>query len=91
MSVKIIVSGSLSSVKDSESEIFCSGSTIEEVLRDAARKYPDIKPPLFDDNNQPNPFFRIFLNKTHIGHLLQEKTKVKPGDEIIILPIMVGG
>ncbi len=92
MSVRIKVFGFLlPGGSDNKSEIVCNGSTVEEVLRDAVGKYPNIKPLPFDENNYLNPSVSIYVNKTHIRLLQGEKTKVESGDEILIVPVMAGG
>ncbi len=96
MTLRIKVSASyvkppITNHTDNKSEIVCNGSTVEEVLRNAVSKHPNIKPSPFDENNHLNPFFKFYVNETNISLLQEEKTKVESGDEILMVPLIVGG
>jgi len=91
MSVRIKVSSCACGATENKSEVICNGSTVEEVLRDAARRYPNMTPPPFGENNELNPFVITFVNKTPIDLLQGVKTRVESGDEILIIPIVAGG
>lgn len=91
MRAKIVLRGFLRGEGIDKSDIQCNGDTVEEAICDAICQRPEIKHHLFDENNQLNPLLSIYVNNRHIKALQGVQTKVKPGDEINIVPLVCGG
>jgi molybdopterin converting factor small subunit len=67
------------------------GSTIGELLVDLTTKHQGLKPHLYDAQGRLRSFVNVYLNDEDIRYLEKEKTPVKPGDAISIVPSVAGG
>jgi molybdopterin converting factor small subunit len=70
--------------------IDASGSTVGEILRDAATHYPELGAQLFDEN-ELHRYVNVYVNDQDIQYLQKLETPVGDGDTVIILPAMAGG
>ena len=67
------------------------GATIGELLADLTKKYEGLKPHLYNEQGKLRSFVNVYLNDEDIRYLEKEKTAVKPGDTISIIPSVAGG
>jgi len=67
------------------------GATIGELLTNLTTKYEGLKPHLYNDQGKLRSFVNVYLNDEDIRYLEKEKTAVKPGDTISIIPSVAGG
>jgi sulfur-carrier protein adenylyltransferase/sulfurtransferase len=67
------------------------GETIGELLASLTTKYPELKKHLFDGSGKLRSFVNVYVNDEDIRHQGQEKTVVKEGDDISIIPAIAGG
>ena len=67
------------------------GSTIGELLDDLTTKHQGLKPHLYNEQGKLRSFVNVYLNDEDIRYLEKEKTPVKPGDAISIVPSVAGG
>jgi adenylyltransferase/sulfurtransferase len=68
------------------------GSTVEESIQELANLYSELKPHIFDETGKIRNFINIFLNESDIRYLQdKEKTRLKPGDTLSIIPSIAGG
>lgn len=66
-------------------------STVGEALSRLTNQYRDLKKHLFDDKGSLRSFVNVFVNEDDIRTLQGMQTKVKPGDELTIVPSVAGG
>jgi molybdopterin converting factor small subunit len=71
-------------------EIDAEGSTVGEVLRSLAARYPSLQGQLFQ-NGQLQPYVNVYLNDQDIQYLQRLDTPAGQDDSVIILPAMAGG
>jgi MoaD family protein len=67
---------------------------IDDVLELVARleeMFPNIRDRIFDEHDRTRPYVNIFVNEESIRDLDSERTKLKEGDVIYILPSVAGG
>lgn len=67
-----------------------TGGTVSEVLGDLGSRYPGVHQRLYDGSGL-RPFVNIYLNDEDIRFLAGEKTPVKDGDLISVVPAIAGG
>ncbi len=67
------------------------GESVRQVLDGLCQQYPDLGKRLFKNENEVNRFINLYLNDEDIRFLDQLETKVKPGDELAIVPAIAGG
>jgi len=71
--------------------VFCSGSTIEEIVENLEFGYPGIKERICNPDGQIRSFVNIFLNNEDVRFSSGVATPVKDSDEISIVPAIAGG
>ncbi len=84
------VPGSMKKWFNSDSEPRCSGNTIRECIDSLENRYPGVKKKILDDQGQLTHVV-IFVNGDNIFHLNGLDTKMNPGDNISIIPLVAGG
>ncbi|MSO57001.1 MAG: molybdopterin-synthase adenylyltransferase MoeB [Acidobacteria bacterium] len=67
------------------------GATIGELLANLTTKYEGLKPHLYNPEGKLRSFVNVYLNDEDIRYLEKDKTPVKPGDTISIIPSVAGG
>ena len=91
MSIKVRVPTPLQKLTDGKAEVECKGATVIELVNNLEKKYPGTKERLCDENGNIRRFINIFVNEKDIRFLKGQKTKLKNGDEISIIPAIAGG
>ncbi len=91
MAVKVRIPTPLMKLTNNQSEVSAEGGTIAEILNNLESQYTGIKERICDESGAPRRFINIYLNEEDIRFLDGEKTGVKEGDEISIIPAIAGG
>ena len=91
MAVKVRIPTPLMKLTNNQSEVSAEGSTIADILNNLESQYTGIKERICDESGAPRRFINIYLNEEDIRFLDGEKTGVKEGDEISIIPAIAGG
>ena len=91
MSVKVRIPSPLLKLTNNKSEVTAEGSTVANVLDDLESQFPGIKERICEDNGAPRRFINIYINEEDIRFLEGEKTPVKDGDDMSIIPAIAGG
>ena len=91
MAVKVRVPTPLMKLTDNKSEVTADGSNITEILDNLESQFAGNKERICEDDGTPRRFINIYLNEDDIRFLEGEKTVVKDGDEISIIPAIAGG
>jgi len=91
MAVKVRVPTPLMKLTNNKSEVTAEGSTIADIFNDLEAQFSGIKDRICEENGSPRRFINIYVNEEDIRFLDGEKTAVKEGDEISIIPAIAGG
>lgn len=91
MAVKVRIPTPLMKLTNNQSEVSAEGGTISDILNDLEGQFSGIKERICEENGSPRRFINIYLNEEDIRFLDGEKTAVKDGDEISIIPAIAGG
>ena len=91
MAIKVRVPTPLMKLTDNKSEVTAEGETIADIINDLENQFNGIKDRICEENGAPRRFINIYLNEEDIRFLDGEKTIVKDGDEISIIPAIAGG
>ena len=91
MAVKVRIPTPLMKLTDNKSEVTAEGSTISDIFNSLETQFSGIKDRICDENGSPRRFINIYVNEEDIRFLDGEKTVVKEGDEISIIPAIAGG
>lgn len=74
-----------------EKELDANGSSVGEILRSVADRYPDTAAQLFSGDGQLNRYVNVYLNDEDVRVLDGLETAVGARDTLVILPAMAGG
>ncbi|MGM0441899.1 MAG: ubiquitin-like small modifier protein 1 [Elusimicrobiota bacterium] len=88
---KVLIPQPLRKHTDNKSALEISGKSIDEVLKELEKKYPDIEERLRDEEGNLRRFINIFVNGKDIRLEEGENTPVSDEDEVSILPAIAGG
>jgi len=91
MPVKVRIPTPLMKLTNNQAEISAEGETIADILNNLESQFAGIKERICEENGTPRRFINIYLNEEDIRFLDGEKTKIKDGDEISIIPAIAGG
>jgi molybdopterin synthase sulfur carrier subunit len=91
MAVKVRIPTPLMKLTDNKSEVTAEGNTITEILNNLESQFAGIKERICEENGSPRRFINIYVNEEDIRFLDGEKSVVKEGDEISIIPAIAGG
>ncbi len=91
MALKVRIPVLLRTLTGGESEVSASGSNIEELLANLEASYPGMRERFYDESGKMRRFINIYVNSEDIRFLDGEKTALKDGDEISIVPAIAGG
>jgi MoaD family protein len=76
---------------NNQAEVSAEGATIADILNNLESQFAGIKERICEENGTPRRFINIYLNEEDIRFLDGEKTQIKDGDEISIIPAIAGG
>jgi sulfur-carrier protein len=91
MAVKVRIPTPLMKLTNNQSEVDAEGATISDIFDNLESQFSGIKDRICEENGSPRRFINIYVNEEDIRFLDGEKTAVKEGDEISIIPAIAGG
>jgi len=91
MAIKVRIPTPLMKLTDNQSEVSAEGETISDIINNLENQFNGIKDRICEENGSPRRFINIYINEEDIRFLEGEKTAVKDGDEISIIPAIAGG
>jgi sulfur-carrier protein len=91
MPVLVRIPTPLRSLTKGSAQVEATGSTVLAVIDDLERRYPGLRDRLVDDDGEIRRFVNVYVNQEDVRFLEGDKTAVKDGDEMAIVPAMAGG
>jgi molybdopterin converting factor small subunit len=76
---------------EGQSEVQVSVNNVAEAIAELLKRYPALKPHLYNDQDQLRSFVNLFVNDDDIRNLDGVQTPLKDGDRLMILPSIAGG
>jgi MoaD family protein len=90
--IKVYLTGHLKDYTGNRREFKISNvPTVTELIGMLNEMFPGIRDRIFDDHDETRPFVNIFVNGYNIRDGEKERTKLKDGDNVHILPSVAGG
>jgi molybdopterin converting factor small subunit len=89
--VEVRVPGPLRAATEGAKVVQGEGGTVGEVLSDLTRRFPGIKPSLFEATGELRQFVNVYVNDEDIRYLGRLEAPLGPGDTVSILPAVAGG
>jgi molybdopterin synthase sulfur carrier subunit len=90
MAVLVKLPGPLRRFAEGKATVEADGNNVSEVLQNLESQCPGILERLYDDGGLRR-FINVYLNDEDIRFLDGEKTAVRNGDRISIIPAIAGG
>ena len=91
MAKKVRIPTPLRKLTNNEELVEVSAATIGDVILELQTRYPGIKDRLIDETGSIRRFVNVYVNEEDIRFLENQKTALKDGDEISIIPAIAGG
>lgn len=91
MSIKVRIPQPLQKLTKEKQEVEAEGKDILELIEDLEKKFPGIKERICDKDDKLRRFINIYVNEEDIRFLKMDKTPLKDGDEVSIIPAIAGG
>jgi molybdopterin synthase sulfur carrier subunit len=91
MPVLVRIPTPLQKYTKNQSEVEVEGKTVQEVIEQLDQSFPGVRERLCDDQGAIRRFINLYLNEEDIRFMDGEKTGVKDGDELAIIPAIAGG
>ena len=88
---KVLIPTPLRQYADKKDSVEMGGSTVGEVLTALTAQHGDLRKHLFNDEGKLRSFVNVYLNDEDIRYLEKDKTAVKDGDTLSIVPSIAGG
>ena len=91
MSIKVRIQTPLQKLTDSKAEVEGYGNSVRELIIELDKNYPGVKDRLYDEKDNLRRFINIFVNEQDIRFLHGDKTQLKDGDVVSVIPAIAGG
>jgi adenylyltransferase/sulfurtransferase len=91
MALKVLLPTALRHLVGDQDEVQLNGTTVAEVMADLVRKFPDLQKHLFTNEGRLRNFVNVYVNDEDVRYMQDEKTAVKEGDTLSIVPSIAGG
>jgi len=88
---KILIPTPLRSFTDKLDAVEVDGANIGELLNNLTTKYGGLKQHLYSADGKLRSFVNIYVNDDDIRYLQKDKTPLKAGDTVSIIPSVAGG
>ena len=91
MAIKVRIPTPLQRLTQNREEVAVDGTTIQELIANLEKSYPGIRERICDNEGKLRRFVNIYVNEEDIRFLKGDKTALKDGDEVSIIPAIAGG
>ncbi len=91
MPVDVTIPGPLLQYTRNQKEVQLNADSVLDAIKELDRKFPGMKDRICDEQEKVREYVNIFVNGEDFRHIKGEQTKLKDGDELMILPSIAGG
>ena len=88
---KVLIPTALRQFAGKNDSVEVSGATVGDVMSALTSQHPDLRKQLYNDEGKMRSFVNVYLNDEDIRYLNKDKTEVKDGDTLSIVPSIAGG
>src|SRR3989441_11327147 len=90
-SVKTIIPTALRQYAGDEDAVDVEAETVQEAMGGLVRRFDQLRRHLYADDGRLRNFVNVYVNEEDIRHLRNDRTALKEGDTISIVPSIAGG
>ncbi len=91
MAITVRIPSPLQKLTKNQEEVKAEGANVKEVIDSLEKQFPGIKARICDEKGNIRKFVNIYVNEEDVRFLQRDKTTVKAGDEVSIIPAIAGG
>jgi MoaD family protein len=91
MGVKVIIPTPLRAYAGKQESVEVQAATVGEALAALTSNFGDLRKHLFTEDGRLRSFVNVYVNDEDIRFLQKDKTGVREGDTISIVPSIAGG
>jgi sulfur-carrier protein len=91
MAVKVIIPTPLRQYAGKQESVAVDAASVGEALSVLTSQYAELQKHLYADDGRLRSFVNVYVNDEDIRFLEREKTLVREGDTISIVPSIAGG
>ena len=91
MAVKVIIPTPLRPYAAEQESVELQAGTVDEALRALTAKFQELRKHLYAEDGRLRSFVNVYVNDEDIRFLEKEKTAIREGDIISIIPSIAGG
>lgn len=91
MAHRILIPTPLRPFAGKQDVVEIDGGTVGEILQALVARYGELKKHLYNEDGKLRSFVNIYVNDEDIRHLERERTALKAGDTVSIVPSVAGG
>ena len=91
MAIVVRIPTPLQKFTQNQSEVPARGATVADVLDNLEEHFAGLRERLVDERGSIRKFINFYLNDEDIRFMDGEKTALKDGDELAIIPAIAGG
>lgn len=91
MATKVRIPTPLRKLTDNQELVEIMAGTVGDAILELQSRFPGIKDRLIDESGEVRRFVNVYVNEEDIRFLQNQKTPLKDGDEISIIPAIAGG
>ena len=91
MPVLVRIPTPLRGLTKGSAQVEATGGTVIDIIGDLERQYPGLRDRLVDETGEIRRFVNVYVNQEDVRFLDGDKTALKDGDEVSIVPAMAGG
>lgn len=90
--IRVNLSGQLKGYTGDAKQLDFEGpKTVLAMLQELDARFPGIKSRILDDQETIRPYVNVFVNGENVRELGRERTPLRDGDMVYILPSVAGG
>jgi molybdopterin converting factor small subunit len=91
MAVKVIIPTPLRPYAGKQESVELQAGTVGEALAALTTRFSELKKHLYADDGRLRSFVNVYVNDEDIRYLQKEKTSLREGDTVSIVPSIAGG
>jgi adenylyltransferase/sulfurtransferase len=91
MAVKVVIPAALRPYAGKQESLEFDARTVGEALDSLTTQFAELRKHLYADTGRLRSFVNVYLNDEDIRFLEKERTPIKDGDTISIIPSIAGG
>jgi molybdopterin synthase sulfur carrier subunit len=91
MPVMVRIPTPLRSLTKGSAEVQAKAGSVADLVEDLERQFPGLRERLVDEGGDLRRFINIYVNEEDIRFLQGQKTALKEGDQVSIVPAIAGG